>query len=570
VTVHPQTRLLTRTFFGRMFESDLMPQGLPQVQLVTGVIAFLAAPALLLPLLLAKKYVWLAGHPDLMRASIAQDRTLALLLAMLATTMITMVIWENIFPDRRDSRNLGVLPIAERRFVVARLTAIVALFALVFGAGTLLESVSFAIVQANFSDDAPGALVLAANLITVGGAAAVVFFGILAAQCAVLSIAGPDLAHRIAVIVQIIAVVLVLQMPLLLPGRDLYIASGGVAPPWTQTPAAWALPPLWFLSLYELIATGQYEETRRVAYLTAAAVVAVPVAALTFYAASYRRLTRLAIEGRPSSGRRPRLGIGRMQSLAVRLFARVPVRAAVCTFTLRTLARSRQHRMLMAIWVGLAFACIISGALPLLVRHGWGALSEPRAAILVAPLILAALTQAGMRSLFAIPTEIKANWVFRLNEPRRLPDAIAGASASLIVAGVVPPVLLAFVSGWMLWGIAVGIMHAAFCGVLGVLLAQLLTRSIDKVPFTCTYLPGKGNLSKLWPAYLTAFSLYTYTMAALEEDLLASTAAYAWALAAFTALAATAAWSRSRNARQLVNLRFQEEPADAVTVVTIN
>src|SRR5687768_4912847 len=257
-----------------MFESDLMPQGLPQVQLVTGVIAFLAAPALLLPLLLAKKYVWLVQSPGLMRASIAQDRTLALLLVMLVTTMLTMVIWDNIFPDRRDSRNLGVLPIPARRFIVARLGAIIALFALVFGGGTVLESIAFALVQSNFSHEAPGHLVLIANFVSVGGAAALVFFGILAIQCAVLCVAGPDLAHRIAVIVQIVAVIAVLQMPLLLPARDLYLSVSGAPPGWTETAVAWMLPPMWFLSLYELIATGQYEATRTIAWITAAAVVA--------------------------------------------------------------------------------------------------------------------------------------------------------------------------------------------------------------------------------------------------------------------------------------------------------
>jgi hypothetical protein len=188
----------------------------------------------------------------------------------------------------------------------------------------------------------------------------------------------------------------------------------------------------------------------------------------------------------------------------------------------------------------------------------------------VAPLILAALTQAGMRSLFAVPTEIKANWVFRLNEPRHLPNAIAGAAASLVVAGVIPPVLLAFVSGWWLWGFELGLRHAVFCAVLGALLAQLLTRSIDKIPFTCTYMPGNGNFGKLWPAYITAFSLYTYSMAALEENLLTTTAAYFWVTSILAVLTALAAWARRRNAQQLINLRFEEEPADALTLVAIN
>ena len=58
----------------------------------------------------------------------AQDRTMALLLSMTATAFVSLVIWENIFPDRRDSRILGVLPLRARSFVIARLFAILALF----------------------------------------------------------------------------------------------------------------------------------------------------------------------------------------------------------------------------------------------------------------------------------------------------------------------------------------------------------------------------------------------------------------------------------------------------------
>ena len=39
-----QTRLLARAFFSRLFESDLMPDGLPQVQLVIWGMLLAATP----------------------------------------------------------------------------------------------------------------------------------------------------------------------------------------------------------------------------------------------------------------------------------------------------------------------------------------------------------------------------------------------------------------------------------------------------------------------------------------------------------------------------------------------
>ena len=58
ISERQQTAILARTFFSRMFESDLMPPGLPQVQLLISLFAFFAAPSLILPLVLAKQYMF--------------------------------------------------------------------------------------------------------------------------------------------------------------------------------------------------------------------------------------------------------------------------------------------------------------------------------------------------------------------------------------------------------------------------------------------------------------------------------------------------------------------------------
>ena len=51
-----QTRLLARAFFVRLFESDLMPDGLPQVQLVVWGALLAATPTSWKALLATEKY----------------------------------------------------------------------------------------------------------------------------------------------------------------------------------------------------------------------------------------------------------------------------------------------------------------------------------------------------------------------------------------------------------------------------------------------------------------------------------------------------------------------------------
>jgi hypothetical protein len=562
-----QTRLLARTFFSRLFETDMMAGSQGQVQLVISVIAFLAAPALILPVYTAKKYLGIRD-PDLLAAAMAQDRTMALLLAMVATAMITLVIWENIFPDRRDSRNLGVLPVSGRVFILSRMIAIVSLFALLFLGTTALSSVSFGLVGGFFQ--VPGGFfgITSAHFVAVAGAEAFVFFSLIMLQCALMNVAGPVVAHRFAVVLQVTFVVAVLQMPVLLPGRDAYVAAAGTPPPWSLMATAWALPPIWFLALFEAIVTGGHAETRALARIAAAAGAATPVVALLLYAASYSRLTRLAIEGRPEPKKHAKSLFARGLAAAVHAVTFVPASAAVCAFTLRTLARSRQHRMLLAGWVGVAIAIIISAALPLALRGGWAALQRPHAAVLVGPLILAALTIVGIRMLFALPVEIRANWTFRLREPVTVNDAVSGAEAVLVLCGVVPPMILALLSAGWLWGLDIGLRHAVFCGAMSIVAVQLLMRGVDKIPFTCTYFPGKARFGEFWPLYLTAFSMFTYSAAYIEVRLLPLPVAYAVVLLLLAITAFALAWTRRRDTAQLVNLRFEEEPVDSLTLVS--
>ena len=564
-----QTRLLTRTFFGRMFESELIPPGIGHARVVISVMAFFAGPSLVLPLLLMKKYV--APQPlEAVRSAMAQDRTLALLLLMTATAFISLVIWENVFPDRRDSRILGVLPVRLRSFVVARLTAIVALFSLVFLLPTAVGSIAFGLLGAMTRLPEGFLGVAFGHFVSAAAAEALIFFAIVAIQCALMSIVGPSLAHRLAVVLQMAIIITVLQMPMVMPAGASFSLDASGSPQWASSVSAYLLPPLWFLSLHEAIVGAGYPATAQFARTAAFLGAGTPLLALGFYAASYRRLTRLSIEGRPLPPRRRVPWITRVFGSPVRFIAPAAEATAVCGFTLRTLARSRQHRMLLAVWVGVAVALTISAALPVLLRFGWTALEQPRQALLVGPFIFAALVQTGIRSLLAIPVEIRANWAVRMAETPRLAATLDGVSAALIICGVLPAAALALLTGSWLWGLKIGLLHALFSGVVGILFSQVLMFGVDRIPFTCTYSPGGAKIGKFWPLYLTIFGTVTYGMAAAEAEMLRHPGpGMLKAILLTIAVSAALRWIRLRRARDLPGLCFEAQPDDAVTEVTL-
>ena len=59
-------------------------------------------------------------------------------------------------------------------------------------------------------------------------------------------------------------------------------------------------------------------------------------------------------------------------------------------------------------------------------------------------------------------------------------------------------------------------LHTVFQFATGALLIELMFWTFDKVPFTCSYFPGKTNLSILFILYLYGFTTYSFHLADLE------------------------------------------------------
>ena len=100
--------------------------------------------------------------------------------------------------------------------------------------------------------------------------------------------------------------------------------------------------------------------------------------------------------------------------------------------------------------------------------------------------------------------------------------------------------------------------------LLGWLLAELLVVGLCKIPFTCTYLPGRSEVKTMWPLYVTAFTTFSYSMAGLELQMLRQPRLLAWfavvvAGGALTTRALRRLWLKSEP-----GLRFEEDDPTAL------
>jgi hypothetical protein len=534
-----------------------MPPGLPQVQLVIWSVALMASPGLIFPARFAAKYVALEHSPNALAHAMLFDRLVFITMTMTAAGLVALVIWDGVFPDRRDARILGVLPVPGHVLIAARLLALAAVAAIMVTGVNIAPSLMYGLVLGMYGGAANSIVGILAHFIATSVAGIFVFTVLIAVQGVVLNLGGRRASDRIAVVFQIVFVVALLQMIFFLP-RLSGLLTTDLHNSWLRV-----VPSVWFLGLYDVLGGRAVSGAGALASIALLATVATTAMTAGLFTLTHARLHRRALESQDSGHARWR-SVRSLVNAITRRVTRHMTSRAIFEFTLRTLARSRSHRLLLSMYVGVALALVASALVPLVLRRGFAAVATPSVEMLSAPFVLSFFTLVGMRVAIAIPVEPRANWMFRLREPDDRVHTIDGVAVALLLAGVVPSVCLAAATAAVLWGVRVAVLHALFCGLMGWLLTELLLIRLDKMPFTCTYLPGRSRIGTLWPLYLNGFIAYCYVTAAAELRFFVTwpSLMLKWSTVIVAAIIFLIV-RRRRTLRTLIGLRFQEEDPDA-------
>jgi hypothetical protein len=550
-----QIATIARATFDGFIQSDLTPQGMQAPALIWAA-AFLVAPSTLLT---AKALVKYSAPRRLVHARLASalwdDRLTFLLLSACAIGLVSVVLWDVLFPARRDAFVLTPLPVAESVQMLGRLGGLVTLFGSFVVGLNLVPAILFPLASA------PGfvgvARAIPAHTVSAVAADAFVFFTVTSVQGIVILAFGRRVAARLASAAQggaVVAVLLTLgfMTPLLDFTREIVAAGDPSARALMLTPTAW------FLGLYEYIAGSSQPGMAALAWRGLLAGVVPPAVTIAIYAFGYRRLLVRAVE---TPSRSTRSIVTRLGSALIRtLVVRRPQERAMVSFVFRAISRSARHSMLMSLYIGAALALVVTTIAPDIVRHGMAALATPHVAILAQPLVLSAALAGGVRILITIPAEMDARWIFRVTALRPQ-EADAAAHKTLLLLVLTPVVAAAGVSGWLLWGPRLAMLHAAFCGSLSLLLCEVLLIRYNAAPLTRPYVPGGSHFHTLWPVYFGVFSFYAFGMAALERQFLSPPdPGSVLKTCAVFGLIAAAIWGRRRfNLRRAPDVSFEAE-----------
>jgi len=188
-----------------------------------------------------------------------------------------------------------------------------------------------------------------------------------------------------------------------------------------------------------------------------------------------------------------------------------------------------------------------------------GGLPPARAidSVVWAPFALSYVASRGVRAALLIPLEPRANWVFRITERADLRvDQLSAAVQTVRRLGVIAPVAILLPIQLAIAGPAALIASwtALVCGWLHV---ELLMKDWVRLPFTCSYIPGKRFVPHMIFFGLTMFLGYTTIGAALARRSMASGPG---AVIIDAVLILAIAWQRHRRLAtwQAVPLEFED------------
>jgi hypothetical protein len=184
------------------------------------------------------------------------------------------------------------------------------------------------------------------------------------------------------------------------------------------------------------------------------------------------------------------------------------------------------------------------------------------------PFILIFILGIAARSTLVLPVEPKANWVFRMTEANAIRcDELRAAERLVSQFAAVLPVLLTLPLQWLVAG-PQAIVAAMLTAGFGLLWAEVLLHDWRRIPFTCSYLPGKHTVAQAVIVGLGIFLTFGTIIGAMEFTTLRSPRPAAGAVFAMVViLGAALVRRRRRRLWSSTPLMFTDElPSDVHTL----
>jgi hypothetical protein len=548
---------LLRHFLLHFFDSDLVTTSGQTGPALAGAVSMFLPWFPLIEQPLRQKYAYFSSLavPGPYRLAVRADELWLITLMMSAIGLLTAIKWQALFPGLRDYRTLGSLPLRAWQIFAAKLSALFLVATAAMVTLNLVPGLMFPVVSTGRWAFLPafGPRLVAHAAATVAGCY-FFFFGMVALQGVLLNLLRPRQFARVTGILQGLLVGTMLVGIVLSFNIQPQVTAAVVRPEW----ARW-LPPVWFLGLCQNLSGDPDPAMQALAQRALAALAIAVVLVMLTYTVSYRRHRALLMEGVPA----PR-NSGRWRGAVFDWLIPDPRRQAVIVFLARTLGGSSQHRTILMGYGGFGLAIFLSGTI------GMRDMVEPARVVaadfVYAHTILLVFLLIGVRHLFSIPVELKANWAFQITEREGRREWLRAVDRFVLVPGALAMLILPFplevhLLGWR----AVG--ESGLFAVFALLCYEMVFSTWEKLPFTCSHLPGKTPAWHL-ALYLLGLLIVLPTVNWLLLECLYHAALFAVALTVLLAI-----WARLHAAREEgwgdLRLKYEESPDPAIHALNL-
>jgi hypothetical protein len=275
---------------------------------------------------------------------------------------------------------------------------------------------------------------------------------------------------------------------------------------------AWsfAAPPLWYLCLYESLIGRASAIDHLLAERGLVMAAAVMLATILMSWILHRRYAKRIFESEVKVGR-SRLHL--LERLADTLAANSR-ESAILTFTLRSMDRMKQHRIIRLVYAGIGCALVLESGIGVILsgalNHGCIQRGAALDAVFALPIALFFFLFTGLRYCFRLPVDLRSNWIFRLTSPDAMLERERAVRLMYFALALFPAIATTAPFFFFVldpWKAAYGI---AFATVIAMLIIESEIQNSDSIPLTCSYLPGKRNILHTGIIYwLTVFALTT-------------------------------------------------------------
>ncbi|MEO8127497.1 MAG: hypothetical protein ABJF23_03510 [Bryobacteraceae bacterium] len=504
---------LTRHFVARFFDNDAVSrQGEMQTSVVQ-LLGLLAVPGFFLCFYMMKHYPPTARHPfDSWQAT--SDRYLFVSYSMMVMGFVTVFEWDSLFPDRRDYLILSALPIRVFSLFCSKVLALcffLGLFAFDLNcfSTVLLPVVSMG--HAGSSSNLHQMMLAHATSAVAGGLFVAFFFAGL--QGILINVLTSKAFRWVSPLVQMVSMGLLVLVLILYPLISALIQTLVEQ----NSPYLFYFPCFWFLGLYESLRPGVVHPVFHPLAMVAVRSLALASAVcLVAYVAGYRRHARRALESIELQLAGPgRLRV-KLTGLLHNSLLRHPLQRATFHFIGQTLARSSRHRLFLAAYGGFAMAFAILIVFAVANVGGVPKIQVSPIGVLAVPLILSFCLLTGLRAAFSFPAELTPNWAFQVTDASFSDEHLKACRRWVALSGILPLFVLLAPLEFAMWRWNLALFHLSFGVILSWLLVEVLFFHFHKIPFACSYCPGKMNAAVLAALYLYGLTTYSFSMTDLE------------------------------------------------------